>query len=130
VRLAFNSGMTVVSVGCAWWTFAGLGGSAGMAVRGGAIPLAAAAAVHFLTNVLLVSAPIAVERGERFLVALFRVGGWSAPLAVAGFFLSWGTVVLVRASSVWALLVIVIPCWLAAFFYRVLVTREETLGLS
>jgi hypothetical protein len=100
-----------------------------MTARGGVAPLAAAAAVQILTNVLLVSAPIAVERGERLLVALFRVGGWSAPLSIAGFFLSWGTIVLVRASSVWALLVIVIPCWLAAFFYRVLVTREETVGL-
>jgi hypothetical protein len=123
-RLAFNAGTTVLSVGCAWWLFLTLDGAARGGLAGLILPLAAAAAVFFAVNAVLVSAPISIERRSGYAETLREVARWSAPTVLVGLGLAWSMIALLESYSIWTLIFVVIPCWALAFVYRVRVQRR------
>lgn len=122
-RLAFNAGATILSLGCAWWVFTGIG-AADRSAAGMILPLAAAAAVYFVVNVLLVAAPISVERKRGYAATLQDIAFWSVPSLMVGLALSWAMIALLQSHSVLVMIFLVIPCWVLAFLYRMRVQRR------
>jgi hypothetical protein len=124
VRLAFNSGNTVFSTASAWWVFSLTGGEVGGAPGAVVLPLAAAAAVYFLANAVLVTGPISYERRRPYVTTMTEVLLWSAPTIMVGYALAMVMATLIGLASIWVLLIMVVPCWMLAFFYRVHVSRK------
>ena len=118
LRFTFNLGAAVLSTALASSIYLLLGGSTEKSSSAIVVPLAAATAGYFLANTGLVSAAIALERGQGFFSTWRRTFLWTPVSYLAGYAVA--VVLLAGGDSIliWSFVFGLPTCWILVVFYR------------
>lgn len=116
-QVLFNLAEVVVSTCAAYWAFVLAGGTPGAALVGLLWPLTSATIVFFVTNSVLVTCVVALDRnGDP--VALWRATfGWSLASYLSGLTLAVALLVVLGRLGPWGLALGLPPVWLLLGFY-------------
>jgi len=125
VRYVFNAGAVVLTTVAAIWTFRALGGVPGGAVASLAGPVVGATAAYFLSNSILVSTAVSLEKGKPFLETWRASFQWTAATYAVGASLAVGVLYLVESAGLVAVVLAVPPAWMLVAFYQVYRDRLE-----
>lgn len=125
VRYVFNAGAVVLTTAAAIWTFRFLGGVPGGAVSSLVWPLVGATAAYFLSNGILVSTAVSLEKGGSLLRTWRASFQWTAATYAVGASLAVGLLYLVESVGLPALVLGIPPAWMLVAFYQVYRDRLE-----
>jgi hypothetical protein len=117
-RVVFNLGAVALTGAAMAWAYLAAGGSVSNPLETQLAPLTVAALVLFVVNSGLVSAAIALEKGQGLFLTWRETFGWNGWTYLMGLTIAIAMLAVIDAGLVWVLAVAAAPCWLLISFYR------------
>ena len=124
VHFTFNLGASAASTGLAWIVFVALGGELGQSVLGLIPPLTAATAAFFVSNSVLVTSVIVLDKKQGFAETWIKTFRWTAVTYLAGMPLAVLMIVMLDSVGPWGLALAIPPTWMILGYYKA--NKEKT----
>jgi hypothetical protein len=128
MRVLFNLGATTLATVAAGHVLLLLGGEPGGTASDLLVPLTAGSLMFFVVKTGLVASAISLEIGQRYLATWKRSLRWTAISDLAGIPVALAALAVAGTSSLAALAVALVPCWLLWLHYKLEASRRGSAG--